>query len=141
MVNYNFINIGVWNIQNIFRSINKDKFCKLDDPQGQKIIKQFEILCLQEIQCGPSEAERLSLTGYQLIPFHRKKSSNNRYFGGSLLIIKNEIRNSIKIIESHNADIIWVKLLKKHFGFERDVFICFAYVTPIDILRCRWLHQ
>ena len=100
MSHYNFLNIGAWNIQGLFSYVNKTKLCKLEESTFLKRISSFEIFCLQETQCGISETNSLSIEGYRLIPFQRKKSGNNRYFGGSLLLIKNEIRSGIKIIDS-----------------------------------------
>ena len=84
------------------------------------------------MQCGISETNSLSLEGYRLIPFQRKKSGNNRYFGGSLLLIKNEIRSGIKIIDSLGGDIIWIKIQKEFFGLEKDIYVCFVYAAPLD---------
>ena len=82
MSQYNFLNIGVWNIHGLFDRVNKVKLCKLEETVFLQKIKKLEILCLQETQCGISETNSLSVEGYRLIPFQRKKSGNNRYFGG-----------------------------------------------------------
>ena len=119
-VPYTFVNLGVWNIHGLFTVINSFKICKMQDPHFKKRLKLFDILCLQEIQCGPKDTQALQLQGYRLFPFHRKISSNNRYFGGSLIIIKNEIRSGIKFINNPSADKIWVKLMKDFFNFEKD---------------------
>ena len=93
-----------------------------------KRIKKIEILCLQETQCGISETNSLSVEGYRLFPFERKKSGNNRYFGGSLLLVKREIREGIKIVDSVNGDILWIKLQKKFSDLKR--ISSFALLTP-----------
>ena len=112
-VTYNFVSIGVWNIQGLFTFVNKVKLCKLDDPAFKMRLSIFDILVLQEIQCGPSDTQALIAHGFRILPFHRKKSSNNRYFGGTLILIKNRIRNGIKIIHNLDGDKIWIKLEKK----------------------------
>ena len=88
MILYNYINVGVWNIQGLFLNVNKSKLCKLGDPVMLERIKSFDILALQETQCGPSETKGLSVHGFCLLPFHRKISLNNRYFGGMIILIK-----------------------------------------------------
>ena len=132
MSHYNFLNIGVWNIHGLFSRVNNSKLCKLEETVFLEKIKKIEILCLQETQCGISETTSLSLEGYRLIPFERNKSGNNRYFGGPLLLIKRGIRKGIKILDSVNGDIIWIKLQKDFFGLENDLFVCFVYASPLN---------
>ena len=84
------VSIGCWNIHGLFVSINKSKMCKLDDDEFIKRLKCYDILCLQEIQCGQKDTQSLSVEGYHLHPFHRKISKNNRHFGGSLIMIKKD---------------------------------------------------
>ena len=127
---FNFINIGVWNIHGLFVKINNIKMNKLDDHEVLKRINTFEIFCIQETQCGINDAKSTKVPGYSLYPFQRKISKNNRYFGGSLILIKNDVRAGIKIMESQNADKIWIKLLKSFFNLENDLYFCAAYLTP-----------
>ena len=129
---YKYINVAVWNIQGLFTSINRAKTCKLDDPEFLGYLRSLDILCLQEIQSGPIETQSLAVDGFRIISFHRKKSANNRYFGGTMLLIKNELMRGIKIIDNCGGDIIWVKLAKDFFGLEKDILICFAYVPPTN---------
>ena len=136
---YNFVNIGVWYIHGNFCNINKVKINKLNDPEFRKRLRSFEILCLQETQCGPNETASLSVEGYKLFPFHRKISGNNRHFGGSLLIIKSEIRPGIKIVNTFDGDKIWIMLLKEYFNLEKDMYICFAYVPPMTTCYAKGL--
>ena len=82
-----FINIGIWNIHGLFQKVNNLKLCKLEDFEVQKRIKKFDIFCLQETQCGANEIKS-SMSDFRIYPFQRKISANNRYFGGSLLLIK-----------------------------------------------------
>ena len=127
---YNVINVAVWNIHGIFSYVNKVKICKLGDPEFKDYIKSLDILCLQETHVGPSETQSLTVEGFRIIPFHRKKSENNRFFGGSMLLIRKELMRGIKIIDSYGGDVIWLKLKKEFFGLEKDLLFCFAYVPP-----------
>ena len=131
-VHYNYLNIGVWNIHGIFCNINKSKLCKLDDPEFIRNISSFDILCLQETLSYPKCTNPLSIEGFRVIPLYRKISGNNRHFGGSMLCIKNHVRNGVKIVEKFCGDIVWVKLDKTFFSLEKDLFVCFAYVPPSD---------
>ena len=98
----------------------------------------FEILCLQEIQCGPKDTQPLYRKGYRLHALHRKISTNRRYYGGSIILIKNEIREGVKITSNSNDDRIWLKLSKKFFHFERDVFV--RYAPPASSAYVKNLH-
>ena len=129
-VPFNFINVGVWNIHGLFVKINNYKLNKLDDSEFLKRLKQFEILCLQEIHCGQSDTKSLFVEGYKLFPFHRRISNNNRHYGGSLIFVKNEIRDGVKILQNPNGDKVWVKLKKDFFNLENDIFLCFVYAPP-----------
>ena len=58
---YNFINIGVWNIHGLFVKVNEYRLNKLEDPEFIKRLGDFDILCLQETQCGPQATQSLSV--------------------------------------------------------------------------------
>ena len=127
---FNFINIGVWNIHGLFTKINEYKLNKLDDPSFRERLNTFEIFCLQEIQYGPQDLNSLSVQGYRMFPFYRKISSNSRYYGGSLIFVRNILREGIKIIENLDGDKIWLKLKKEFFRLKKDLYISFTYASP-----------
>ena len=127
---YNYLNAGVWNVQGLFTVINKVKLCKLVEPVVLKRIKTFDILALQEIQCGPSDTQGLSVHGFCLLPFHRTMSSNNRFFGGMHLLIRKNIRKGIRIIDNVNSDKIWIKL-DKTFSTLRKTYILVSFMHPL----------
>ena len=132
VVPYSFINIGIWNIHGLFQKINNLKLCKLEDDEVQKRIRTFDIFCFQETQCASKEIKTSMMPGYRLFPFQRKISANNRHFGGLLILIKKQLKEGVKIIESCNADRIWVKLLKSFFNLKRDIYFCFSYAPPLN---------
>ena len=57
-------------------------------------------------------------------------SSNNRYFGGMLLLIRKSIRKGVKVIDNLDGDKILIKLEKSFFNFKNDVYIIFTYASP-----------
>ena len=87
-------------------------------------------MCLQETHCEPKDIETLAVPGYQLKHFNRSKSSNNRYFGGLLLLYKTCLKKGIKIIDNKHQDKLWIKLDKTFFKLPNDLFICFVYISP-----------
>ena len=92
-------------------------------------MKTFDILCLQEIQCASKDTQTLTIEGYQILPFHRKISSNGRFCGGTSVLVKEDIRAGIKVIDNLNGDKFWIRLRKEFF--RRYIFVCFAYVPPL----------
>ena len=62
----NLFSIGCWNIHGLFTTINKTKLCKLDVDEFIKKVNCYDIICLQEIQCGQSDTHGLILHGYSL---------------------------------------------------------------------------
>ena len=73
--------------------------------------KKFDILCLQETHTAPDHTFK-ECEDFYLVPHCRKKSSNNRYFGGFLLLIRKTIRKGIKIDQSEDRDLLEVTLKK-----------------------------
>ena len=57
------VNNGVWNIHGLTVKVNNDRLNKFDDLDFQKMLDNFEILCLQETQCGPTNTQILSVPG------------------------------------------------------------------------------
>ena len=73
---------------------------------------------------------------FQHIPVCRPISSNNRYYGGLAILIRKSIRNGIKILKNTSSEFQWIKLLKNAFNLEKDLFICFSYISP-----CLFQHK
>ena len=122
----------MWNVEGLFVDINKTKLCKLYDPAVIERVSSFDILALQEIQCGPSETQGLSVHGFCMLPFHRKMSANKRYFGGMMILIRKSLRKGIKIVDNFNSDKVWIKLDKMFFNFDKDLYINFTYASPLN---------
>ena len=129
---YNYVNVGSWNIHGLFANIKKVRLNKLNDPEFLKRVNTFDILCLQEIQSGPKDTQPLTIEGYQILPFHRKISSNGRFYGGILGFVKKDIRAGIKVIDNLNGDKIWIRLKKKFFRLKRDSFVWFCVCSTLD---------
>ena len=70
---FNFVDIGAWNIQGLFESINGTKYCKLDDDLAASTINKLDIICLQETHCGPDDLKQLSLPGFIWKHFNGQK--------------------------------------------------------------------
>ena len=99
------LTIGCWNIQGIYENINRVKINKLEDDLFLKTLKKFDILCLQETHIGPEDVPNVP-DDYIPVPHCRSISSNNRYFGGMLLLIRKTIRGFVEVIQDFDQDLI-----------------------------------
>ena len=106
-------------MQGLYEKVNGTKVCKLDDQNFEKVLKQFDILCLQETHCPT--AENLNFfESFRSISHCRVKSANNRYFGGLLVFIRNSIDKAVRIPSINDADAIEVILQKRIFSLRQD---------------------
>ena len=129
---YRYSKVGCWNIHGAYYNVNGYKVNKLEDPTFLEVLRTHDILCLQETQCGQNDLMSCHLQDFKSIPHCRKISSNNRYFGGMMLLIRKTIRRGVKIIPSDNPDILGILLLKDFFGLTEDISIWFVYAPPLD---------
>ena len=47
-------------------------------------------------------------------------------------LIRNTVRNGIKILKNTNSEYQWIQLTKNFFQLEKDIFICFSYISPFN---------
>ena len=95
-----------------------------------EIAQAHDILCVQETHCGPNDIPSQHLTDFKPTPHCRKKSANNRYFGGMLLLIRKSIRKGVKVTNTEDPDILGITLKKDFFNLPEDLQIWFVYVPP-----------
>ena len=119
-----FISICSWNVGGI---ISKS-YNKLNDSNFIKELSSYDIVFLSETHTGFDT--RIDIEGFQHVQICRPISTNNRYYGGLALLIRKTLRNGIKILKNSSSEFQWVKLLKDYFSLEKDIFICFSYISP-----------
>ena len=49
--------------------------------------------------------------------------------GGMTIGVRDSLRPGVKFIQ-HSPDKIWIKLDNKFFGSQKDILICFSYISP-----------
>ena len=128
---FDCVAVGCWNIGGIYEKVNGDNICKLQYPAFLKTLHKFDILCLQETHVSADEALPIP-EGFKAIPHCRKISSNNRYFGGFLLLIRKSISRGISIDKSFDVDTLLIKFHKSFFGLNEDRSLLFTYATPLS---------
>ena len=119
-----FISICSWNVGGL---VSKS-FNKLNDANFRKELTSYDIIFLSESHTGFET--HIDLEGFQHFQICRPMSRNNRYYGGLALLIRKTLRSGIRILKNSSTEFQWVKLLKDHFSLDKDIFICFSYISP-----------
>ena len=122
------LNFVYWNIHGL--NLGKSN-SKANDPDVIKQITNYDIVCLAETHCKPGE--HLYIEGYCTYGVTRPVSKHvNRSFGGITLLYKQKLKNGVDILASatKTSDYFWIKLCKRFFGLDSDVFVCFVYIPP-----------
>lgn len=115
-----------WNLG----GVNTHSVNKLSDDIFLKEIKNFDIVILGETHVGNNE--NLFIEGFTYFPVCRPISTNGRYYGGLGIFRKNSIKKYIKILPTKSNDYQWIKFEKDFFNLQKDVYLCAAYIPPVN---------
>jgi len=108
---------------------------KLADPDFIEYISDYKLLLFTETWLSPHTHYNLQLNGFCSEHLFGNKSTRvrkGRYSGGVSIYYKCDLKSNIQVIEKLQCGIIWLKMCKDLFNFGNDVYICIAYVPPID---------
>ena len=122
----------VWNVGGL---ISKT-YNKIQDSNFIKQINSYDITLLCETHLGYNLP--VNIENFKYFPVCRPQSSNFRFYGGLGILIKNNIRQGVKILENTCKDYQWIKLDKHFFNFVNDIYLCLAYIIPST---SSYLHQ
>ena len=78
----------------------------------------------------PETHTHIDTEGFQHALICRPISNNNRHYGGLALLIRKTLRSGIKFLKNSSSEFQWVKLLKEYFSLDKDIFLCFSYISP-----------
>ncbi len=120
----NNLSILSWNIEGLF----KGNLCKLDIPVINRLIKEFDIVCLSETWCN----FKFYIQGFETYVSSRDYKHRNakRESGGVAILVKDEIKKYVRKQISSSSDTLWVKVDKVGFDMNRDLYICSSYLIP-----------
>lgn len=125
----NNISVCYWNIDGLFSRCASSRTCKLDLDCIRSNIAKHDIVFLVETHCGPDE--NVSFDGYKIFSNYRKKTkANNRYYGGIMTLVQNDLLRSVKIITPDCSEIQWISLSRSAFNIENDIYLGVAYIAP-----------
>ena len=124
------VSICSWNVGGL---ISKS-YNKISDPSFVNELTSYDIAFLCETHIGMEN--HIDIEGFQHIPICRPIARNNRYYGGLAVLIRKSIRSGIKILKNTSSEFQWIKLSKNFFNLEKDIYVCFSYVSP-----CSFQHK
>ena len=110
------------------------QYNKISDPSYVNELTSYGITFLSETHTGLEN--HIDVEGFQHIPICRPIARNNRYYGGLAVLIRKSIRSGITILKNTSSEFQWMKLSKTFFNLEKDIFVCFSYVSP-----CSFQHK
>ena len=88
---------------------------------------------MNETWLSEQDTTNLEINGYNSEFISGNKTRNTvkgRYSGGIAFYYKNAFQKYIDIVQKEQCGILWVKISKELFPFDKDVFICHTYVPP-----------
>jgi hypothetical protein len=122
------ISVSGWNINGAYRKTSGAKANKIHDDEFQKI-KKSDVIFLSETHTSYSDI--LLFDGYKsFMNCHSMESSKKR--GGLVVFIKRNVLSGITLIDKSSSEMMWFKLSGAFFRSQRDLYICFIYISPVN---------
>ena len=123
------INIGYWNINKLTsKQVDKSK-----DDMFIRSIHKSDIIGLAEVKCYMSKSNFEDSIVHTV---ERKSSKGKQTYGGLGILIRKNLRKGVKYLPLACSEYQWLMLDKNYFGFDRDLYLCFAYIPPQHSSYC-----
>ena len=116
----NNLKINCWNIQGLLND-------KTQDESFTEIINAYDCTILLETWLN----HNVSISGYYTFCLNAEKSSYGRSKGGIAIVLKNNLRKGIKILEKVNSHMLWIKFGKDFLNINKDLYLCAIYIPPV----------
>ena len=113
------ISVGFLNVCGLKRRMQYPEFCSF--------IQNYDIICLAETKLDASDV--ISLDGYTFYSQPRRQKYM-RKSGGLGFLVRNNISNHVKVVETETEYISWLKLSKQFHKHEQDIMIASVYIPP-----------
>ncbi len=106
---------------------------RLQNPEFEELIKQYDILCFQESKLDDLDNEPVKeifkKLGYATHIKNRFKLSN-RKSGGLVICIKFCLQNHVRFKETDSKVVIWVSVMKKCLNIDKHLLLGCVYLPP-----------
>lgn len=120
------LSISTWNVNGLYKRVGGDRISKLDDENLSKIMCS-DIVTLSETHASSSET--LAYDNFKCY-VNCRQSSSKKVGGGLATFIKKDIVSGVKLLDKSMSEIMWFKLDKHFFRYEKDLYLCFIYIPP-----------
>ena len=125
------IQIAGWNIDGLYKKINKSRINKLSCSDISSKLVDNDIVLLIETHC--SDKDMVSFEGYTAHNHIRPKTPGaKKHYGGITVLVKNNIRKGITHMPANNSEYLWLKLSKTFFNLPYDIYLLVVYISPIN---------
>jgi hypothetical protein len=113
------IKICAWNIRG----------CSTDNELFLTKITNYDIVTLNETHCNTED--HIVVKGYTCLQANRPRAKKaTKDSGGVAVLIRESINAGVKLVHSPCPEYMWVKLDKKFFHLDKDIYMCCAYIPP-----------
>ena len=120
---YSSVNIGYWNINEL---VSKQVDKSIDE-LFKRSINNSDIVGLAEVKSDISNCDFDDHIPHYV---ERKSNKGNQKYGGLGILIRKSLRKGVKYLTLSSTEYQWLLLDKKYFGFDKDLYVCFAYIPP-----------
>ena len=122
------LKLSCWNIQGFLSRIIGNK---LTDPDFLSEINKSDILGISETHIYDEILNELDIPGFTRISYKNRKKFKkaNKASGGVAVFAKNCVAKYLEPFKTHNNDVVWIKIKKKHHLLPRDIYIGTIYVS------------
>ena len=114
------IKLAMWNINGLTQA-------KHTDDNFKTAVNSVDILFLVETWLSKNIEMKDMYTFSHVRPKHTKAK---RFSGGITIIIRKELKSGVKIIQYNSPYFLWVKLDRKFFSLDSDMYVCGVYMPP-----------
>ena len=121
-----------WNIRSIYGKIDGVSANKLKDVQVENMLKQYDLIFLQETHLEGKTVEDITLMGYTSLHYCRpKRNKASSASGGISVFVKEKYRQQIKFLPQNNPDIVWLQIIdRKTKKINDDLYVGCVYIPP-----------
>ncbi|CAG2225469.1 unnamed protein product [Mytilus edulis] len=134
----NKLTISSWNVHGLFYREDGNRYCKLNDPDFCENINS-DIICLLETKAD--KEDNICLKGYTLLKKVARPRKGKAIHGGIALYARTNVSKGITLIKGNCSEFLWAKLSKTFFSHSSDIFVCFAYNSPIQSIYSKSLKS
>ena len=105
-----------------------------------EILQSYDVVILTETSISKNTCYNFDIKGYSSYHLFGNKSQNitkGCYSGGISVYFKSSLENYVKIVQSTQCGIVWLKISKLILNNDSDIYVCCTYIPPTNsrILR------